>query len=607
MASPDVWIPAWHDPLASLTLSSSECLALGSFGPDSVAQLAVACDDAKLRMIRDTQVTDARKLAGEPVAACAVRPMGVASAASCIAVASGTSVFVYRNLRPFFKFSLPQLPVHPQEMALWDAVAKEEMSTDKAAKFASALRDDGGSLSDAASRLAAAADGTSGEDTDTIVEEQLALGPAKRHDLVTALSAVACEAQASGTLGRSTLAVGTESGSVLVLARDGVRVEDTIRLGSAPFRIRSWGSQAGDLRLAVLCRNGAVFMIKNGRVTTRILPALPPADVALSQSVVITVSAEPFSTAAQAALEGPAPHAAASAGMAEGFNPRNGIRLWTLALEAAPLSACSMGDAHPGAVAVALSNGGLIVVKDGACVSRSVVAPADDKVVGLQFGKYGREADTLVAVLASGALAVRILRRSARLDGSSAGSASAEDSAAPPLPMPKRTRLHLSHVQRERDNAGSLYRTFSRDVRTLSLRVKRAYVQLLASGADTTTASGRSSGSSRPQARLDADVHGVGPSFRVLVRLSLAARERSSLAGAVLEVVDETGDYAVETGLVPVPTVAPGSTVTFPVAVRWAAEVPAVGRLRLTLMRGKDETPLLVARAMLPPSEFDDL
>ena len=36
-----------------------------------------------------------------------------------IAVASGPNVFVYKNLRPYFKFVLPGLPINPLEEELW--------------------------------------------------------------------------------------------------------------------------------------------------------------------------------------------------------------------------------------------------------------------------------------------------------------------------------------------------------------------------------------------------------------------------------------------------------------------------------------------------------
>ena len=41
---------------------------------------------------------------------------------SAVAVASGPYIFVYKNLRPYFKFTLPSLPVNPQEEGLWDQI-----------------------------------------------------------------------------------------------------------------------------------------------------------------------------------------------------------------------------------------------------------------------------------------------------------------------------------------------------------------------------------------------------------------------------------------------------------------------------------------------------
>ena len=37
-----------------------------------------------------------------------------------IAVASGPYIYVYKNLRPYFKFTLPTLDIHPQEAELWN-------------------------------------------------------------------------------------------------------------------------------------------------------------------------------------------------------------------------------------------------------------------------------------------------------------------------------------------------------------------------------------------------------------------------------------------------------------------------------------------------------
>lgn len=40
-----------------------------------------------------------------------------------VAIASGPHVFIYRNLRPYYKFSLPELKVEERESEAWAAAA----------------------------------------------------------------------------------------------------------------------------------------------------------------------------------------------------------------------------------------------------------------------------------------------------------------------------------------------------------------------------------------------------------------------------------------------------------------------------------------------------
>ncbi len=40
-----------------------------------------------------------------------------------MAVASGSHIYIYKNMRPYFKFTLPTLDILPQEKDLWDRAA----------------------------------------------------------------------------------------------------------------------------------------------------------------------------------------------------------------------------------------------------------------------------------------------------------------------------------------------------------------------------------------------------------------------------------------------------------------------------------------------------
>ena len=43
-----------------------------------------------------------------------------------IAVASGAHIYIYKNMRPYFKFTLPSLEIHATEKELWAAAASSE-------------------------------------------------------------------------------------------------------------------------------------------------------------------------------------------------------------------------------------------------------------------------------------------------------------------------------------------------------------------------------------------------------------------------------------------------------------------------------------------------
>ena len=45
-----------------------------------------------------------------------------------VAVASGPHIYIYKNMRPYFKFTLPTLEIHPAEKELWTAASSASTS-----------------------------------------------------------------------------------------------------------------------------------------------------------------------------------------------------------------------------------------------------------------------------------------------------------------------------------------------------------------------------------------------------------------------------------------------------------------------------------------------
>merc|ERR1719262_1145653 len=121
----------------------------------------------------------------------------------------------------------------------------------------------------------------------------------------------------------------------------------------------------------------------------------------------------------------------------------------------------------------------------------------------------------MVLSFKSGALMVNILQRNANLEQSSAAAGPPPEQDIP-LDVPKKTKLYVEQTSREREQAVDMHRTFQRDLCKLRLSTARAYVNLLGAG------HGPMSSGGGHQVRLNAQVVGVGPQFKIVVRVQNA-------------------------------------------------------------------------------------
>jgi len=109
---------------------------------------------------------------------------------------------------------------------------------------------------------------------------------------------------------------------------------------------------------------------------------------------------------------------------------------------------------------------------------RSATVP--DPVMGLRFGRFGREDGVLVSCYKSGALSVKILPR--RTNFNITGAAGPPPEQNIPLKVPKKTRLYVDQTQREREQAVAMHRKFQRDLCRLRLETARSYVKMITDG-----------------------------------------------------------------------------------------------------------------------------
>eukprot|EP00356_Strombidium_inclinatum_P009479 CAMPEP_0170499046 /NCGR_PEP_ID=MMETSP0208-20121228/29870_1 /TAXON_ID=197538 /ORGANISM="Strombidium inclinatum, Strain S3" /LENGTH=206 /DNA_ID=CAMNT_0010776429 /DNA_START=1251 /DNA_END=1867 /DNA_ORIENTATION=+ len=136
-----------------------------------------------------------------------------------------------------------------------------------------------------------------------------------------------------------------------------------------------------------------------------------------------------------------------------------------------------------------------------------------ETILGMKYGVFGREEGCLIINTSSGGIHTKIIRRQANLQASSSrpGPPIEQDI---PLNVPKKTKLFLELVQREKTQCEKMHRQFQKDLAKMRLKTAETYVDMLSIGyAPMSYAQGGQ------KLRLIANYEGIGPVFKIKLEL----------------------------------------------------------------------------------------
>ena len=127
----DSWISAFQDPVAGINTSSC-CMALEDLNGDGenkliIADVGTTPFDMRLKVYKGTSLLANMQLINLPSGICTFFIDTNEPITPAIAVASGPYVYVYKNLRPYFKFTLPSLDINPTEAQYWKQAKEEKL------------------------------------------------------------------------------------------------------------------------------------------------------------------------------------------------------------------------------------------------------------------------------------------------------------------------------------------------------------------------------------------------------------------------------------------------------------------------------------------------
>merc|ERR1719199_674158 len=565
-----LWLNAWYDPVAGMACFS-QFMCLSDLHADGDYRLIMVDLKKRIRIYKGTSIQWQQKLIDMPTAAQCVYHEVASPAIPTVAIASGQSVYIYRFLQPFLKFTLPAVDIDGQEAELWAELVKDQERLSQIVPLVierlQQLRERRITLSNRSVDLLALDDLELQVDYIMKHLDQ----PLVQHTAITCMEVMKLNMEDSTAV--SLMVIGSENKLVSILDPGGMRVIRKVELESVPAFMNVMGRYEVDYRITVACRDGKIYTIKNGQVLSMVieLETQPVGLVRIDKSIWVATMDQQLHC----------------------FHVK-GKKNTSITMPA-PISCITVLSTSRSTVAKALiccMNSGEVRLYNGKYMIHSF--SVDEPIMGCKFGTFGREEGCLILSLTSGGLVVKILNRNANLDASTAAPGPPPEQDIP-LDVPKKTKLYVEQTTREKENAIDMHRIFQRDLCKLRLSTARAYVKLIGSG------HGPMSYGVGANLRLNAEVRGMGPEFQLLVRVSNTGV--NSLFNVPLLVAANQSLYSIPEPCRVIPAIIPHQQYQMEIDLRCKDENGGTDAVKLYLCKEKGSIPILTAIVQMPICE----
>ncbi|PIK35231.1 hypothetical protein BSL78_27943, partial [Apostichopus japonicus] len=567
------WLSAHFDPVASLYTFSS-CMTLSDITGDGenrlvIADLGTGAHNMKLKVYKGTSLVNENTIIDLPTGVATFYMDIIEPRVPAVAVASGPYLYVYKNLRPYFKFTLPPLEVNPVEQDLWNQVRDDKIDVTVLREMLDSIRREGteGALTVRSLRFLMLPD-----------KDQMELfAQAYKHTALKKLTVITClstlKKSSADDDAISCLVVGTESKEIYILDPEAFTILAKMTLPSQPVFLKITGLFDVEYRMVVSCRNGNIYTLKKGMKIGRLCVELSSQPVGLERvgkNIIVGCMDQTLQC-----------------------YTIKGKMLWTVYLSDSIITMSVMDHRQKGfkAIMVALNNGDVQVYRDKYLID---TIKTDSAITGILFGRFGREDSSLIMTTRRGGLSIKILKRNAVFEDKdlARGPPAAQNQK---LNVPKKTKVFVDQTMRERENGVAMHRMFQHDLYRLRLNTAREYVKVLNSSMNPI-----STNLSEPL-KLAAQVQGIGPTFKMTVNV-----QNTSLAVPIMNTLisflyDEKL-YSLQKTMIPVPLLVPGLNYKFETLVESISDKGLSDVIKVFVVKESSTAPVITAVINMPVS-----
>ncbi|XP_060544566.1 Bardet-Biedl syndrome 1 protein homolog isoform X2 [Pantherophis guttatus] len=566
------WLDAYYDPVANLHTFSS-CVTLADLHGDGDHKLVVGNfgstgHEMKLKVYQGTTVLSENTLPDLPTSVVSFLMELHEPRMPALAVASGPYIYVYKNLRPYFKFTLPPMEPNPMEKVVWDQAKEDKVDLLSMKEMLEAIRENAEMPLSVQSLRFLTLDLP---EMEPFVNQHKFL-PIKRQTVITCMATLKKNRVEEDAI--SCLVVGTENMEILILDPEAFTILSKVAIPSVPAFLDIAGQFDVEYYLTVACRNGSIYILRRDSKRPKYCIELSSQAVGLvrvQKNIMVACSDETL----------------------RGYNQK-GKKLWAVTLSATPITLGLMDEKLQNfqAVLVSLANREIHVYRDKNLVN---VIQVPDVVTSIAFGHYGREDNTLIMTTKGGGLIIKILKRTSTFHKGDA-TAGVPVAQTTKLNVPKKTKLYVDQTLRERECGVAMHQVFQTDLSRIRLTAARAYVRALECSMTPI------SESLQEPLKLNAVVQGMGPTFKLCLNLQNMSENRA-IANLLICFIYDENHYSVERPFFKAPMLIPGLNYPLSTFVECLSDQAISDVIKVFVLKEGISQPLLTAHISMPVSE----
>ena len=580
----------------------SNYIVLADILQDNNNRLIVIDTSKNLKIFKGTLLQDESKLSIVPAGIIAFYGEEPSSKniIPLLAVAGGNTIFIYKNLKGFIKYPLPDLIPNSEEMFFYQqlnngeidaktCLTKLQMLADRLLEIK--INDDENEEENEKENEENDKNKKMKENSNLPLsqmtlhllilkqqEEQIKFLEENKNMKTLLRNYITCityihKDNTSDINANSYLVIGTENCTIYIIEYTNKKPLCQIRLPEVPFLIVCQGGYKSDHTILVGDRGCTIYVIKKDSIVNKFIMPQPLVGLVIAPKnfYVGTMSNNYIS-----------------------YN-FNGDKVFSI-IQPAIISCMEFyyrkSEDLP-IVIIALKNKEVRFYNDKNLL---IVMKVNDNIFGMKYGKYATTDDCLVLFTYSGSLIVKTFGKENKF---SKLKYEEEKKSEGKIIIPKKSSLFLDLAEREKENSFNMQNTFQNDLLRIRYKAMDSYVKMLKIG------NAPQNYSSSSTMKIAASLEGLGPNFKLNLIFDNSGNE--PIINAVLTLDFNRKVYYFDKENIQLGIIMPRIPIKYSLPFKNISESGSSGMIKIIILDKEKSSPLIQTTIKVPVSELEML